>query len=456
MLQSLGQAFESFAEESSIHGASFIAGKNRTKSTRVYFALALVCSLVFLGLYVHEANDKWQTDPNIITKINERYISEIPFPAVTVCSPLFARDQLANYRKFYDNYYRNSKFADYMTSTEANYLMANLQATSSPYLSSHFLKFVPNRTHTRIVKLLNESFLNTDEILMGCSYKNTIEPCGKTFNRILTNHGFCYSFNMQGFNAIFNKHEISEDFQSYKRKEIRQSPLFKTIKEYNNKTFDDDFIEKWTLENGYQTDHHIDKIPVAAQRNVVTRFGFFLNKSDAGNIYGGDKSLFFFLHLPNEIPTPLHQMNRLKFGEAATYTLAAKMFRADDLLRKYEPSIRQCYFEGERKLRFFNTYTKALCEYECIANYTLEKCGCVKFSMPRDGNTPICNETMTDCYFKITRDFPKYDFKQKKIMSCGCLKTCIDLKYSIEREDLSSIGVENFKAITWFKNVHEG
>lgn len=44
---------------------------------------------------------------------------------------------------------------------------------------------------------------------------------------------------------------------------------------------------------------------------------------------------------------------------------------------------RQCYFDEERHLKFFKVYSETNCELECIANYTLSICGCVKFSMPR-------------------------------------------------------------------------
>lgn len=43
---------------------------------------------------------------------------------------------------------------------------------------------------------------------------------------------------------------------------------------------------------------------------------------------------------------------------------------------------RQCFFEKERILKFFNVYTQPNCELECLANYTVDLCGCAKFSMP--------------------------------------------------------------------------
>ena len=44
---------------------------------------------------------KWNENPDYVKKTLWKPIHEIPFPAVTVCSPLFARDNLANLNEFY-------------------------------------------------------------------------------------------------------------------------------------------------------------------------------------------------------------------------------------------------------------------------------------------------------------------------------------------------------------------
>ncbi len=45
-------------------------------------------------------------------------------------------------------------------------------------------------------------------------------------------------------------------------------------------------------------------------------------------------------------------------------------------------SRRQCYFDGERQLKFFQIYTKANCKLECLTNMTLRYCRCSAFFMP--------------------------------------------------------------------------
>jgi acid-sensing ion channel, other len=165
-----------------------------------------------------------------------------------------------------------------------------------------------------------------------------------------------------------------------------------------------------------------------------------LSASDASNIcisQGRGYKLIF--HLPNEVPTPFHDEYFISFDYERMLTLSAKSFRTDDELRKYPPDVRRCYFDGERKLKYFKSYTKYHCDYECLANYTLDRCGCVKFSMPRSQDTPVCDLNRTMCYFDAMLHWPgKSEHGGSAIMPCNCLPSCSDVKYSVK---LDKIGI---------------
>lgn len=51
-------------------------------------------------------------------------------------------------------------------------------------------------------------------------------------------------------------------------------------------------------------------------------------------------------------------------------------------IETYDPQLRNCFFDYERYLRFFNKYNQRNCEFECLTNYTITKCGCSTFYMP--------------------------------------------------------------------------
>lgn len=103
-------------------------------------------------------------------------------------------------------------------------------------------------------------------------------------------------------------------------------------------------------------------------------------------------------------------------------------------------SSRQCYFEHERYLRYFKVYTQANCELECLTNYTMFKCNCVTFTMPRNSATPVCGPAKIDCYrlaeFEvISKEFHESIDQPEACISktvCNCMPSCTAISYNSE------------------------
>lgn len=94
------------------------------------------------------------------------------------------------------------------------------------------------------------------------------------------------------------------------------------------------------------------------------------------------------LHQPGEIPRVSLQYFRAPLDQEVIVAIKPDMMTTSDSLRSYHPQRRQCYFAGERLLRFYKIYTQQNCEIECLANFTLEYCKCVAFHMPRKNLRP--------------------------------------------------------------------
>lgn len=89
-----------------------------------------------------------------------------------------------------------------------------------------------------------------------------------------------------------------------------------------------------------------------------------------------------FLHTPFDTIRATDSSIRVPFAEEINVSIIPKMYFTAKTLQSYDPNVRKCFFRSERQLRFFKSYSRANCESECLANYTLDVCGCVKFSMP--------------------------------------------------------------------------
>lgn len=240
-----------------------------------------------------------------------------------------------------------------------------------------------------IVEYLSRASFTTKEALSFCYTLNEMKKnCTEILNRIITEYGICYAFNMQGYHSIFNDGVQSEDFNLFKRQTIRNAM------NENSKYFSDDKRGRedveWTLHNGYTSDND-DAFPMRVISENSVKFILKIPKSETNNfcplLHNSYKVIF---HMPNEIPTKFHDYVYSTIGSQFFISMTAKHYMTDESLRKYSPEMRGCYIDGERKLKFFRSYTKAHCDTECLTNYTLHECGCVKFSMPRLSATPVC------------------------------------------------------------------
>jgi acid-sensing ion channel, other len=119
---------------------------------------------------------------------------------------------------------------------------------------------------------------------------------------------------------------------------------------------------------------------------------------------------------------------------------------------------RNCYFEDERKLKFFHIYTKFNCIQECLANATLEICKCARFLDVRKCESRvetleillsvICagKENVTICHEWYEADCPlrvhstMNEESSKSFERCDCLASCNSIDYN------TNVHLEKFKA----------
>lgn len=163
----------------------------------------------------------------------------------------------------------------------------------------------------------------------------------------------------------------------------------------------------WNLENGYKEEPNDNNYPMRifnAKTKGALNIDLQLMKEDLGfKCHNLNSGFQIFIHLPGEISS----MSRLSFqippDEDVKISIKATLITTTDGLKIYKPNQRQCYFNSERQLQFFKNYTQNNCEVECLANFTVTECGCVKFSMPSKHQTlemvPICPKSESCIFF---------------------------------------------------------
>jgi amiloride-sensitive sodium channel len=194
---------------------------------------------------------------------------------------------------------------------------------------------------------------------------------------------------------------------------------------------------KWSLENGYKNEKDENVYPIRAAKVNSLSFDIYSNFLLGDFIHickGSGNGFLYYMHMPNEYPNPVVKSKVLKSRQKTEVKISAKVTKFTEDLRKFPPNIRNCYFDNERKLKFYKIYTKVNCEFECITNFTFKSCGCVHFGMPRQKDTKVCGYYDFQCYYWNATQYFKYEKNEESLMPCGCLPSCTEIEYSIDSE----------------------
>lgn len=73
-------------------------------------------------------------------------------------------------------------------------------------------------------------------------------------------------------------------------------------------------------------------------------------------------------------------------------------------------------------------YTQDNCDLECHTNFTLDRCDCVKFTMPRNESTPVCGPADFQC-----TELSDTIFFKNFLKDCNCLPSCTTIEYDTKR-----------------------
>jgi Amiloride-sensitive sodium channel len=175
------------------------------------------------------------------------------------------------------------------------------------------------------------------------------------------------------------------------------------------------------------------KLPWTANEN--DGLSITLTKIPEVNYKNPCRQLAFAVHNVDEMPTDFDNIEtcEIKHGMALDVLITPEVLNTDEDLRSFPISERQCYMDGERKLKFFKKYSVRNCEMECTSLVTLEMCGCVPFYTIRNSTAKICGASLrADDYCKRLAEMEVRMKSNDTAKSCNCLPTCNSLTYNLE------------------------
>ncbi|XP_031352525.1 pickpocket protein 28-like [Photinus pyralis] len=405
-----------YCESTTVHGVKYVGERGRHVLEKLAWTAVVFVVCVFCIMLIHKTYQKWQLSPVIVTFASqETPISQIPFPAVTLCPEAKFDPEVFNFTHAMLMEQSGLK----LNKQDKEYLqLSYLVCSSAMDYIDLFNTTLWNKTCSpeAIDKLGDEMLPYFDVLGM-----TTVKWIGKSLNLneslgiSVTSEGFCYTFNMLPYEEI-----------------LRYSDNFNNSMKPKNKS------RKWSLEEGYPPGETFDAFPrrtfMPGLDGGLTIDNIYVNNSHLDYLCGESLQGFkVALHHPSEFPS-MDRHFRLPLNQAVVVAIKPQMITVSPQLWNYSPKDRRCYFANERYLESYKMYTQQNCLQECVANYTFAQCKCIPFyyASPEEKIT-ICGPANNECVRQSKLKYLEIESSNgKESEQCDCLPLCTSLSYEVE------------------------
>ncbi|KAM7346051.1 pickpocket protein 28-like [Cochliomyia hominivorax] len=430
-----------YSKKSSISGINYIFEEHRPFYEKFFWLLVLLLSFYLAIFLMIDTYTKWLSSP-IILVFSETLIPihKIPFPTITICPEIKMDKTTFDFsnvsRQIWSEIEKYKKFNNFanITKEDLERFSATLQICDTE-VSKRFAPHLSKDKPVDVVNLLREMALTSSITLSYCKWNGRFYFCEKIFKHILTDEGLCYQFNglkdsdiYRDINYISYTDNIKTDLNNYYDQEL---PKFNKIS------------GNWSLDKGYigqGFNAYPQRLVLSSARNglFVFMMGFQYNFDYTCRSF--KQGYKVFLNSPESVALTSGNYILVPHDHEISVTILPQYIISTDNLRDFSPEKRQCYFNDERYLRFFKSYSQSNCQIECLTNFTISKCGCVKFWMPKPSKLKICGLADIECYNHAADEMSLIianQTKQKLIQPnmkilCDCMPSCNSLDYNFE------------------------
>ncbi|XP_045451667.1 pickpocket protein 28-like [Melitaea cinxia] len=330
---------------------------------------------------------------------------DIPYPAVTLCPEMKVMQTVFNYTEHY-----HLKETNPNTTEEPDHLFEDV----SLICNKNVAPWIRGRTFSlgnKTVENIKKVSPTIHDIMGPLMWKDKIFRSSDLFSPILTEEGYCYTFNTIGADELFRIENLNTDYNYYDSLNKSQS---------------------WTLENGYLPNTPLETYPhrgTGYGENAGLLNVLRASEKDFDYLCSGPTQGYkIILHNPAEFPKLSQHYFRIPLERDVVVAVKPKMMTTSNGLKPYSPVRRQWYFSSERYLNFFKVYTQANCETECLTNFTYARCGCVHFGMPLELVTVEIQNNLKEA----TNADDTIGEAHHIATNCKCLPACTSIEYEAE------------------------
>lgn len=167
------------------------------------------------------------------------------------------------------------------------------------------------------------------------------------FRNIFTEDGFCVSFNMLSEQDLYKK-SMNKYLRNPQHNESSTWNIF-----------------------GYLDPMELGPYPLRILGSGVSAgltMKLAMRKKDVTYSCRETNGFRITFNTPDEMPKPKGHFFKIPFNVETLISVQPKKMSTSDNLKSYKPKQRQCYFRGERRLKFFKHYNLANCKLECLTS----------------------------------------------------------------------------------------
>ncbi|XP_058827729.1 pickpocket protein 28-like [Topomyia yanbarensis] len=426
------QLFQEYCSNSSVHGVRYLSSRERAGCEKFWWLLVFIVSIGSCALLIQKTYRKWDQTP-VIVSFDEKptRVWQIPLPAVTVCPQTKTRFTWFNFSREHAE-----SIDDIPDRNLTDNFLAMMQVCERIFYHLFFTNYIlPNKTGSESYAALIENMsVPMYHIIDFCYFRGKFTRCTNLFQKAITEEGICFTFNGLSAKQLLRTEAILAE-------DLLMSDTSNSL--------------DWTLDQGYPPHSNLSSYPY---RTAVSGYSSGLamnlvsNDSYYNHLCGGPiQGLKVLLHSPADYPQVSNKFIRVPINQEVTIAVKPQVITTSEVLRNYAPERRQCFFNHERYLKFFRVYTQDNCELECLTNFTLQYCGCVRFSMPRSSRTEVCESNMIECMILaenelFERDVVEHRKGEKNYRAgCNCLPSCTSVQYDAE------ITQTDFQWVSWMQ-----
>ncbi|KAG5673244.1 hypothetical protein PVAND_003307 [Polypedilum vanderplanki] len=240
------------------------------------------------------------------------------------------------------------------------------------------INYMVDKTDFKVIKYYDETLFETAQYdWFKQQYVKWNEKNKVRFSRnLMYDKGIVYTFNMMDSRQLLNLENVHDDFICKRNISMSNQLSMTNFLNYPIKTDSKDHsifrfrFKEIKIDNS--------KTELCRRRSII------IHKQET------------FLRVTIDY-------DEIKIDHSMNIEITPKIIKTDMSLRKIDPFVRDCYFENEKKLKYFKIYTEKYCRLECMI--------------------PILERKQEQL-----ENNEKFSFKQ----NCSCLPTCDSIEYHVD------------------------